>query len=146
MSLRYKSLGEVHKDFHVLLCSTIHYLTENYGEDSVETIIRNLTHEVYRSIHEGLKKGDTSEIVEFWHYYLTREGGDFLIENTKEGVRLIVRKCPALCHFNTLGMKCDPILCHATKLFNKTILEDTPFEFEFVKTGDFSGEQIIKKK
>ena len=146
MSLRYKSLGEVHKDFHVLLCSTIHYLTENYGEDSVETIIRNLTHEVYKSIHDGLKKGDISELVEFWRYYLTREGGDFSIETTRDSVCLTVRNCPALRHLDALGMECDPVLCHATKLFNKTIVEDTPFEFEFVKTGDFSCEQIIKKK
>ena len=123
----------------------MHYFTQNYGEGSVEAVIRSLTHQVYKSIYEVLKQGDTSELVEFWRYYLTREGGDFSIENTEHYVRLSVRKCPALCHLSALGMKCDPILCHATQLFNKTIVEDTPFAFEFHKTGDLSCEQIIKK-
>ena len=35
--LRYKSEGEVHKDFHGLTRATIHYLIDNYGDDVILT-------------------------------------------------------------------------------------------------------------
>ena len=44
--LRYKSTGEVHKDFHGLTCATLHYLIDQYGHEAMETVIRKTAQEV----------------------------------------------------------------------------------------------------
>ena len=77
MSLRYRAVGEAHKDFHRLFCATLHYLADNYGETAAEEVMRKVAQDVYRTMHESLKAGDCSELCEYWKYYLEREGGVF---------------------------------------------------------------------
>ena len=45
--LRYKSSGEVHKDFHGLTCATIHYILDNYGKDALDEILKSTAQKVY---------------------------------------------------------------------------------------------------
>ena len=144
--LRYKSQGEVHKDFHGLACATLHYLIDNYGQDAMTEVISRTAREVYKTIHEKLKNGDTSELTEYWEYYFQRENGDFSLESIEDGVRLIVKNCPALSHLRTLNWEPDPILCEATAVFNQALAEDTPFAAETVRTGTFSCIQTFRKK
>ena len=146
MSLRYKSSGEIHKDFHGLTCATLHYLIDNYGEETLEIIVRRFAQEVYKTIHEGLKNDDVTELIEFWRYYFSREGGDFVIDCTDEGVHLEVRNCPVLSHLVKIRRKSDSIICEATKLFNMFITEGSSYVSTLNKTGEFSCEQIIAKK
>ena len=55
--LRYRSTGEVHKDFHGLTCATMHYLIDNYGEEALAEVLTSTAQKVYKTIHEGLKQG-----------------------------------------------------------------------------------------
>lgn len=144
--LRYKSEGEVHKDFHGLTCATLHYLLDNYGEQALKSILMKTAQEVYRTIHQALKNEDTSELAEYWEYYFTREGGDFAIEKTADAIKLTVKDCPALRHLVKLEQKPDHILCKATDIFNKALAADSPFQAELNSTGIFSCEQIFSKK
>ncbi len=144
--LRYKSEGEVHKDFHGLTCATLHYLLDNYGMESVQEILKKTAQDVYRSIHEKLKNGDTSELVEYWEYYLGRENGEFQIESLINGIKLTVKNCPALRHLVKLEQEPDHILCDATGIFNEALAEATPFAVEMKSTGTFSCEQMFYKK
>lgn len=144
--LRYISEGEVHKDFHGLTCATLHYLIDNYGHDSVREIMHNTACKVYKTIHEKLEKGDCSELLEYWEYYLKRENGSFSIEKVDDAIRLIVKDCPALRHLVKLEQQPDKILCEATRIFNDALCENTPFFIETECTGDFSCVQILKKK
>jgi len=144
--LRYKSEGEVHKDFHGLTCATLHYLLEHYGEKAMETILKNTAQNVYKTIHEALKCGDLTELAEYWEYYLNREGGEFAMEQLGGGIKLTVRNCPALRHLVKLQQEPDHILCDATKLFNEALAEDSPFRAEVKSTGTFSCEQCFIPK
>ena len=146
MSLRYRSEGEVHKDFHRLTCATLHYLADNYGIEAVEKIVRNTALDVYRTMHDALKAGDCGELCEYWEYYLKREGGRFSVDRTAEGVRLTVQDCPAQRHLKALGEAPDPIMCMATEIFNKALCEGSPYSSETRQTGDFSCVQEFKKK
>ena len=144
--LRYKSTGEVHKDFHGLTCATLHYLIDQYGHEAMETVIRKTAQEVYKTIHEALKAGDTAELEEYWAYYLDRENGEFSIEKTEDSIRLIVKNCPALQHLVKLEQQPDHILCEATALFNTALTEGSPFESVLEETGTFSCIQTLKRK
>lgn len=144
--LRYCAEGEVHKDFHGLTCATLHYLLDNYGEDAVREILTKTAQQVYRSMHEKLKQGDPSELLEFWEYYQKREGGDFKIERAGNEIRLIVRDCPALRHLVRLEQEPDPLLCRATGIFNRALVADSPYELETTPTGPFSCIQTLKRR
>ena len=144
--LRYESTGELHKDFHILFCNTLHYLQENYGEDSVREVLCNTARNVYKTMYEKLCAGDTSELLEYWDYYLKREGADFLIEKCANEIRLTVNACPLLLHFQKSGLEPDPVACKATAIFNDALCEKSPFVAEFEKNGDFSCCQILRKK
>ena len=144
--LRYRSEGEVHKDFHGLTCATLHYLVDNYGEGAVREILTNTAQKVYKTIHEAVQRSDFTELEEFWNYYLAREGGNFAVEKLADGIRLVVRDCPALRHLVKLEQQPDPILCDATRIFNSALAEGSPFVAEVEKTGTFSCVQTFRRK
>ena len=144
--LRYKSEGEVHKDFHGLTCATLHYLIDNYGREAMVQVLKNTAQKVYKTIHEELKNGDTAELEEYWSYYLGRECGKFEVEKLPDGVRLTVTECPALRHLVKLEQQPDHIMCEATRIFNEALAEGSPFAAELVSTGAFSCEQTIRRE
>lgn len=144
--LRYRSEGEVHKDFHGLTCATLHYLVDNYGEGAVREILTNTAQKVYKTIHEAIGRGDFSELAEYWRYYLGREGGDFGVERIADGIRLVVRDCPALRHLVKLEQEPDAILCDATRKFNEALAEGSAYEAGLEKTGTFSCVQTFRRR
>ena len=145
-TLRYRSTGEVHKDFHGLTCATLHYLIDNYGEDALIEVLTSTAQKVYKTIHEGLKQGNPDELVEFWEYYFSREQGEFSVEKTAEEIRLIVKSCPALRHLVALEQQPDPILCRGTEIFNNALAANSPYTLCTEKTGEFSCVQTLKKR
>lgn len=143
--MRYKSEGEVHRDFHGLTCATLHYLIDNYGGSAVEEVLTNTAQKVYKTIHEDLKSGKCDELAEYWDYYLTREGGDFSVEKLTDGIRLVVRDCPALRHLVKLEQEPDPILCEATRIFNEALCKGSPYASHLEKDSVFSCVQEVQK-
>ena len=144
--LRYRSQGEVHKDFHGLTCATLHYLLNNYGEEALVDVLTATAQNVYKTIHEGLKNESPEELIEFWQYYFSREQGDFSIERTDDEIRLIVKSCPALRHLVALEQKPDPILCRGTAIFNNALAAGSAYELYTEKTGEFSCVQILNRR
>lgn len=144
--LRYRSEGEVHRDFHGLFCATLHYLLDNYGEVAVAEIMTRTAQDVYRTVREALGRGDFTELAEYWDYYLKREDGDFTVERLSDGLRLKVRDCPALRHLVTLGQSADPLMCEATRIFDEALAEGSPYKVRLEKTGEFSCEQTFRRK
>lgn len=144
--LRYKAGGEVHKDFHGLTCATLHYLIDNYGKEAMVEVLKNTAQNVYKAMHEGLKNGDSEELVEYWKFYFERENGVFSIERVEDEIRLIVQDCPALRHLVKLEQEPDALMCEGTAIFNDALTENSPYEIETRKTGEFSCVQILKRK
>ena len=142
--MRYRSTGEVHKDFHGLACATLHYLLENYGANAVNAIIGSTARDVYRTMRESIACGDFAELEEFWAYYLGREGGRFSIERLADGIRLVVSDCPALRHLVSLGRAPDSIMCDATRVFNEALAARSGYDTKLVRTGDFSCVQEFR--
>ena len=144
--MRYKSEGEVHKDFHGLTCATLHYLVDNYGKEAMVEVLKNTAQKVYRTIHDELVAGKYDELADYWDYYLKREGGDFAVEKLVDGVRLVVRDCPALRHLVKLEQEPDAIMCEATRIFDEALAEGSAFVADVQKTGAFSCVQSFRRK
>ncbi len=144
--LRYRSTGELHKDFHRLTCNTLHYLRDNFGDEAIREVLTDTAQGVYRTMYEKLRAGDASELIEFWSYYLQREQGEYSIEQLDDEIRLTVHDCPMLRHLVKTGGIPDEIVCNATAIFNEALCEKSPFVSRVEKTGEFSCVQIFKKR
>ena len=87
-SLRYKSTGELHRDFHASILDGVNYVRDNYGEEALREVLFDMGTKVYRTIHEKLVAGDPSELIAWWRYYLDREGSDYTLDETADGAVL----------------------------------------------------------
>ncbi|MDD5519264.1 MAG: hypothetical protein PHI84_00460 [Kiritimatiellae bacterium] len=144
--LRYRETGELHKDFHGSMNAAVEYVGNRYGRDGLRTVFRQTAQRVYRSIYEGLKRGDWDELVEHWRYFMDREGADYNLSITDEAVVMIVKTCPAVAHLRKLGMTPSRFFCDQTILLNEAWCEDTPFEAVTEITGEGSCVQTIRRK
>ncbi|OGV51193.1 MAG: hypothetical protein A2X49_15475 [Lentisphaerae bacterium GWF2_52_8] len=145
--MRYRENGELHLDFHGASYVTIKFILERFGNDALRQVLKKMAKEVYYSIYERLKKGDTSELIEHWQHFLSREKGDFELHKHDDGtIELELRECPAVRQLKVLGLPFDPNFCLQTQLLNEAWSEDTPFEIVTEKTGEGSCRQLIYRK
>ena len=144
--LRYRSGGELHRDFHASFLDGYDYVRENYGEDAIREVMGSFARETYRSMHEKLKAGDGSELVEWWRYYQDREGGASSVSESADGATLEVRDCPARAHLKMRGIGGGERLCAATRLFNEELTRGTPFAIEMTSCGACGCRQRLVRK
>jgi predicted ArsR family transcriptional regulator len=145
--LRYRYGGELHRDFHASILDGYNYVKDNYGEEGIRQVMERFACGVHRTMHEKLVRGDTSELLEYWRYYLAREGADFSLEETADGgAELTVRRCPAHAHLEKRGIPGAEGLCAATRLFNEELVKCTPFVLETAASGDGGCRQILRRK
>ena len=133
-------------DFHGATNTTINYIARNFGEKALNEIFHSVGQKVYKSIHEKLKQGDTSELIEHWQYFFTREKGGFQISETPEAVVLEVNECPAVRQLLKLGLTPSPLFCTQTILVNEAICKNTQFESKTEILGCGKCRQTIKKR
>lgn len=144
---RYVCTGELHRDFHASILDGVNYLLDNYGEAAAREVLAKTGLEVYRQMHEKLVRGDASELLEYWRYYLRREGGEFELEEKPDGTAtLTVRDCPSLRHLEKRGIAGGRRTCWATRVLNEAFCADSPFEIVLEETGDFSCRQVLRRK
>lgn len=144
--MQYRCTGEVHRDFHASVLDGVNYLIDNFGEEAAKRVLRRTATEVYRTMHEGLRHGDKTELLEWWRYYLDREGGKYRLEETPEGAILTVENCPAQAHLAKRGISGGKRTCWATMILNDALCEGSPYEIVLEETGDASCRQILRRK
>lgn len=125
--MRYRETGELHKDFHGALNTTVDYVVKTYGREALREIFRRVGRDVYRSIHAGLLAGDPTELVEHLRYFYTREQADFKLTESADAIVLDVFQCPAVAHLRRLGITPSPCFCDQTIEVNAGLCEDTPW-------------------
>jgi len=143
--MRYRETGEVHLDFHRTLNGTIRYLREKYGQDFVDDVFRRTARDVYRAIHEDLKRGDAEHLVQHWTYFFDREGGKYSLERDGDVIRFVVERCPAIAYLREKGHEIDPSFCRGTVVLNEALAEGTPFEITTEVLGDGKCIQTLRR-
>ena len=144
-NLRYRSGGELHRDFHASILDGADYLRENYGEGALREVLFNTGTQVYKTLHEKLAAGDPSELLEWWRYYLDREGSDYTLEETGDGAVLTVRDCAALKHLENRKIPGGRRLCAATRILNEAFCSGSPYEIVLEETDGRSCRQILRR-
>lgn len=144
--MRYKDGGRVHLDFHRTLNGTICYLSAKYGEAFLKKTFRVMAHDVYRSIHRDLARGEPGQLVDHWRYFFGREGGEFSIEEKEGEILLEVEKCPGANYLKSIDVKISPLFCLQTIELNNALSEGTPFQIETRKRGEGACSQVIRRR
>lgn len=142
--LRYACKGELHRDFHASILDGVNYVLDNYGEGALRKVMDATATGVYATMHEKLAKGDPSELLAWWTYYLDREGAEYALEKTSDGAVLTVSRCVALNHLKNREVAGGKGLCLATRYLNEGLCSGTPFEIVLEETGDFSCRQTLR--
>ena len=144
--MRYVDKGNLHKDFHILLYRTIKYLEDNYGNDFIRDVFFRTAQKVYKEIYEELKNGDYNPLLEFWDYYLKREGGKFKVRKEEDKVILEIDECPSVKYLKEKGIELDESFCLQDVFMNDAWSENTPFQIttEIIKIG--KCRHVIERK
>lgn len=144
--MRYRETGEVHLDFHRSINGTFSHLRKTYGQDLLDDTFRAMARDVYRAIHDDLKKGDAEHLVEHWTYYFDRENGQYTLERKDGDIRFIVHRCPAIAYLQSRGIEINRDFCRQTVVVNDTLAEGTPFEITTEVLGDGKCVQTIRRR
>ncbi len=143
--MRYKEKGQIHPDFHRTTNATIAYIRGKYGLEFLDEIFRNTASNVYRAIHDDLKKGNPEHLLEHWCYFFDRENGEYSIQRSRDEIRVDVHRCPAVDHLEKKGITIDPAFCRQTQMINEALAQDTPFEIETVVLGCGRCVQTVRR-
>ena len=144
--MRYKSTGELHLDFHGATNTTINYIVDNFGEAALTEIFKRVGKDVHKSIHEGLKNDNPTELIEHLDYYFSREHGDFTLSVEADEILLEVKQCPAVAHIRKLGLELSPHFCQQTVEINNALCADTPWQCKTTLLEPGSCIQKFSKK
>ena len=144
--MRYRETGEVHRDFHRSTNGTIAYLRDTYGQEFLDETFRRTARDVYRSIHDDMKRGDPEQLVEHWTYFFEREGGQYTLERKDGEIRFIVHRCPAIAYLQSRGIEIDRDFCRQTVVINATFGEGSPFEVSTEVLGGGKCVQTIRRR
>ena len=143
--LRYESKGELHRDFHASILDGVNYVRDNYGDEALREVMFETGTKVYRTLHEKLVAGDTSELIAWWRYYMDREGADYSLEETPDGAVLAVRDCPAIRHLENRAIPGGKGLCAATRVLNEAFCSGSPYKIVLEETGEHSCRQVLRR-
>ena len=147
--LSYRFGGNLHRDFHASILDGYNYVKDNFGLEAAREVLGNFARGVHQSMHEKLKRGDSSELLEYWRYYMEREGGGecFSLYETMDGGAVFeVKTCPARAYLSKRGVAGGEGLCELTDIFNEELVAGTPFTLETVRTAEGVCRQMLRKK
>lgn len=138
MTMRYRDTGNVHKDFHLALNTSIQYVLQAYGLDFLRELFRRTAQDVYRDIYDALKKGDCGPLLEHWTYYYEREGGKFEVTMVEGGFIFLVTECPAVRHLKERNVPVTADFSLQETLMNDAWSAGTPFLIRTELLGEAS--------
>ena len=144
--MRYKDTGELHMDFHGATNTTINYIVDNFGEAALTEIFNRVGKDVYKSIHQGLKNDDPSELIEHLNYYLTREKADYTLQENEDGFVLQVNKCPAVAHIRKLGLEPSPYFHRQYIDISNALCDGTPWQCETTIFEQGKYQQVFSRR
>jgi len=145
-SLRYHDKGNVHMDFHGATNTTIDFIIEKYGLETMNDIFKKVGNDVYTDIKQHINSGNINMLAKHWQHFFDREGADFSISIKDDEIVLTVKRCTAYEHVKKLVGKVSPHFCDQTIKTNEAIAKGTPYEITTEILGEASCKQIIRKR
>ncbi len=136
--MRYQETGNVHKDFHLAMNTSIQYVLRTYGMDFLRELFRRTAQQVYRDIYTNLQRGDWRPLLEHWRYFYDREEGKYEVTPVDGGFVFLVLDCPAVRHLKERGVPVTRDFLLQDILLNEGWSAGTPFRIETEVLGEGS--------
>jgi hypothetical protein len=144
--VRYRDIGNLHKDFHLATHRTIRYVLDTYGDAFLRELLMRTAQRVYRAVYDALHRGDPSPLLEHWCYYHQREGSRFRVEETDEATRFVVEECAAVRHLKEHGVEPGEEYYRHIRYMNEGWSTGTPFVIDTVVTDQGGYIQTIRRR
>lgn len=146
--MRYQETGNVHKDFHLAMNTSIEYVLGRYGIEFLRELFRRTAQSVYRDIYDSLAKGNWKPLLEHWRYFYDREGGEYEVTYVKDGFVFTVTDCPAARHLREKKVAVTDHFRLQDVLLNEGWSLGTPFNIktELLSEKSYRMSVILRNK
>ena len=132
----------LHKDFHIALNYGIDYLHKKFGEESVTEYLKQFAGSFYSPLKKSLKEKGLIAIKEHYEKIYEIEGAEFNMEFSRDELTIILSASPAVMHIKANGHLVSELFHETITTINRTICQDTPFEFELLEYNKENGAGI----
>ena len=144
--LRYNDGGNVHMDFHGATNTTIEFIINKYGIDTMNDIFKKVGKDVYKDIKDHIKKGNIKMLAKHWQHFFDREKADYSISINEDEIILTVHRCAAYEHVKKLVGNVSSHFCDQTIKTNEALADNTPYEIKTEILGEAACRQTIRKR
>ena len=86
--LRYTDKGNVHMDFHGATNTTIEFIINKYGIETMNDIFKKVGNDVYKNIKQHIQSGNIKMLAKHWQHFFDREGADYSISIKEDEILL----------------------------------------------------------
>ncbi len=118
-----------HREFHNHINVGIDYLYKKYGPEKVVDYLETFTRHFYGPLIERMKAEGLSPFREHLEKIYEIEGalGDLHIEESEEGMKVSVDRCPGVTYIHETGHTVSEVYPETSRVVYKTLAEDTGF-------------------
>ena len=130
-----------HKDFHLSMDAGVEYLGTRFGTEAVERYLQEYAFAYYAPLIKQIKSEGIAPLEEYLRAtYAAEEAADELaIVREGEGLRVLVRECPAVRHIRTSGREVSRWYRLTTQTVMETIALATGFRFALLSYDEPTG-------
>ena len=132
----------LHKDFHGALSVSLDYLLEKYGDESVREYLSQFAASYYAPLIKNLKSIGLIALKEHFEKLYAVECGQVSIDYSDDELILNIEACPAVTHMRQHGYSVSKLFSETSNTVNRTICEETPFEFEMLEYDEEIGKSV----
>ena len=132
----------LHMDFHIALNYGIDYLHKKFGEESVTEYLKQFADSFYVPLKKSLKENGLIAIKEHYEEIYKIESAEFNMKFSQNELIINVIASPAVTHIKANGHLISELFHETISTVNRTICQDTPFEFELLEYNKENGAGI----
>ena len=133
-----------HREFHNHINVGIDYLYKKYGPEKVVDYLETFTRHFYGPLIERMKAEGLSPFREHLEKIYEIEGalGDLHIEESEEGMKVSVYRCPGVTYIHETGHTVSEVYPETSRVVYKTLAEDTGFTYEMRSYDEETGKAV----
>lgn len=132
----------LHKDFHIALNYGIDYLHKKFGEGSVTEYLKQFADSFYSPLKKSLKEKGLIAIKKHYEEIYKIEGAEFNMNFSQDELIIHLLVSPTVTHIRANGHLITELFHETITTINKTICQDTPFEFELLEYNKENGAAV----
>ncbi|HWL52219.1 MAG TPA: hypothetical protein VNQ90_07280 [Chthoniobacteraceae bacterium] len=99
-------------DFYFAINATFRFIEGKFGRERWIAYLRDLGRRYFEPVNARWRAGGLAEVAAYWRAFFAAEpGGEVEVREEAGGVRIDVRRCPAIAHLRQAGRDIVPFFC-----------------------------------